>query len=71
MTLTVAHSAPFNVTVQPSGRSFTADAGEAILAAGIDRYLTKPLRKTAIEGELVEHTPRDARPPVARAEHAA
>jgi CheY-like chemotaxis protein len=44
---------------------------EAILAAGIDRYLTKPLRKTAIEGALVEHTPRDARPPVVQAEHAA
>jgi signal transduction histidine kinase/DNA-binding response OmpR family regulator len=44
---------------------------EAILAAGIDRYLTKPLRKTAIEGALAEHAPRDARPPVAQAEHAA
>jgi CheY-like chemotaxis protein len=44
---------------------------EAILAAGIDRYLTKPLRKTAIEAELVENTPRDARPPVVQAEHAA
>ena len=38
---------------------------EAILAAGIDRYLTKPLRKTAIEGALTEHCPRVARPPVA------
>jgi signal transduction histidine kinase/CheY-like chemotaxis protein len=44
---------------------------EAILAAGIDRYLTKPLRKTAIEGELVGNTPYDARPPVIQAEHAA
>lgn len=38
---------------------------EAILAAGIDRYLTKPLRKTAIEGALAEYRPREARPPVA------
>jgi signal transduction histidine kinase/CheY-like chemotaxis protein len=45
---------------------------EAILAAGIDRYLTKPLRKTAIESALAEHRPRDSRPPVvAQAENAA
>jgi CheY-like chemotaxis protein len=44
---------------------------EAILASGIDRYLTKPLRKTAIEGALVEHRPREARPPVVAAEDAA
>ncbi|MCU0905028.1 MAG: response regulator [Tabrizicola sp.] len=37
---------------------------EAILAAGIDRYLTKPLRKTAIEGALAEFCPKEARPPV-------
>jgi CheY-like chemotaxis protein len=37
---------------------------EAILAAGIDRYLTKPLRKTAIEGALAEYCPATARPPV-------
>ncbi|NHB77885.1 hybrid sensor histidine kinase/response regulator [Rhodobacter calidifons] len=36
-----------------------------ILAAGIDRYLTKPLRKTAIEAALAEFCPPDARPPVA------
>jgi signal transduction histidine kinase/DNA-binding response OmpR family regulator len=40
---------------------------EAILASGIDRYLTKPLRKTAIEGALTEHCPLEARPPVAAA----
>jgi CheY-like chemotaxis protein len=44
---------------------------EAILAAGIDRYLTKPLRKTAIEGALLDHFPADARPPVVKAEDAA
>lgn len=38
---------------------------DAILASGIDRYLTKPLRKTAIEGALGEHCPPEARPPVA------
>jgi len=44
---------------------------EAILAAGIDRYLTKPLRKSAIEAALSEHCPQDARSPVVRAEDAA
>ncbi len=44
---------------------------EAILAAGIDRYLTKPLRKTAIEGALAEHCPRDARSPLTQTENAA
>jgi CheY-like chemotaxis protein len=34
----------------------------AILAAGIDRYLTKPLRKTAICGAMAEFCPPDARP---------
>ncbi|MFN3993215.1 MAG: response regulator [Tabrizicola flagellatus] len=37
---------------------------EGILAAGIDRYLTKPLRKTAIEATLTEYCPPEARPPV-------
>jgi CheY-like chemotaxis protein len=44
---------------------------EVILAAGIDRYLTKPLRKTAIEAALAEFMPDDARPPLSRSEHAA
>jgi hypothetical protein len=45
---------------------------EAILASGIDRYLTKPLRKTAIEGALGEYCPPEARPPTtAPAENAA
>ena len=45
---------------------------EAILAAGIDRYLTKPLRKTLLEAVLAEACPTGARPPVAQAaEHAA
>jgi signal transduction histidine kinase/DNA-binding response OmpR family regulator len=44
---------------------------EAILAAGIDRYLTKPLRKTAIEGALAEFCPREARAPVTAAVDAA
>jgi CheY-like chemotaxis protein len=35
---------------------------EGILAAGIDRYMTKPLRKVAIAGVLVEFCPKDARP---------
>jgi hypothetical protein len=44
---------------------------EGILAAGIDRYLTKPLRKTAIEDALAEFRPRDARPPIIATEDAA
>jgi hypothetical protein len=44
---------------------------EGILAAGIDRYLTKPLRKTAIEGALAEFCPREARAPVTAAVDAA
>jgi CheY-like chemotaxis protein len=39
------------------------DGDEAgILAAGIDRYMTKPLRKVAIAGVLAEFCPKDARP---------
>ncbi len=38
---------------------------EAILAAGIDKYLTKPLRKVAIVEQIVTHCPTVARPPVA------
>jgi signal transduction histidine kinase/DNA-binding response OmpR family regulator len=44
---------------------------ESILAAGIDEYLTKPLRKTAIEAALSSHCPPQARPPVVQAENAA
>jgi signal transduction histidine kinase/CheY-like chemotaxis protein len=44
---------------------------EGILASGIDRYLTKPLRKTAIEGALTEFCPREARAPVMAAVDAA
>ena len=36
--------------------------GEGILAAGIDGYLTKPLRKTAIADTIERHRPADARP---------
>ncbi|WP_028913824.1 hybrid sensor histidine kinase/response regulator [Pseudorhodobacter ferrugineus] len=34
----------------------------SILAAGIDEYLTKPLRKTAITAALVAHSPADVLP---------
>ena len=34
---------------------------ESILAAGIDRYMTKPLRKSAIAGLMAEFCPADAR----------
>ncbi|MGB3315832.1 MAG: response regulator [Albidovulum sp.] len=35
---------------------------ESILAAGIDHYLTKPLKKMAIAGKIGEFCPADARP---------
>jgi CheY-like chemotaxis protein len=40
------------------------DGDEAqILEAGLDRYLTKPLRKTAIWSTISEHCPAEALPP--------
>ncbi|AZL57881.1 response regulator [Tabrizicola piscis] len=44
---------------------------EEILASGIDQYLTKPLRKSAIEATLLEYAPAAARPPVVDTEDAA
>jgi CheY-like chemotaxis protein len=35
---------------------------DAILAAGIDRYMTKPLRKSAIAGAIIDLRPPAARP---------
>jgi len=37
---------------------------EGILAAGIDEYLTKPLRKNAIGSAIANHCPKGARPVV-------
>ncbi|MFZ5710247.1 MAG: ATP-binding protein [Pseudomonadota bacterium] len=48
-----------------TAHAMNGDAGP-ILAAGIDRYLTKPLRKTAIEAEILAFCPAGVRPPVAR-----
>jgi len=65
---------------EPPGRhtpivAMTAHAMEgdadAILASGIDRYLTKPLRKAAILEALTEFCPPEARPVGAVAENAA
>jgi CDP-4-dehydro-6-deoxyglucose reductase len=42
MTSTPATAGPFKVTVQPSGRSFGVDAGEAILAAAIRQGIGMP-----------------------------
>lgn len=42
MTSADAHTAPFDVTVQPSGRSFGVDVGETILAAGIRQGIGLP-----------------------------
>lgn len=44
---------------------------EAILASGIDRYMTKPLRKAAIAEALAEFCPPVARPLAALTEDAA
>ncbi len=44
---------------------------KGILAAGIDRYMTKPLRKSALTDTLSELCPADARPIAIPAEHAA
>ena len=44
---------------------------EGILAAGIDRYMTKPLRKAAITGTIADFCPSTARPISAVAEDAA
>jgi signal transduction histidine kinase/CheY-like chemotaxis protein len=45
------------------------DGDEAgILAAGIDRYLTKPLRRAAIAEALAAACPPDATPPIPQAE---
>lgn len=37
---------------------------DSILAAGIDHYLTKPLKKNAIAAQIRDHCPPDARPAV-------
>ena len=44
---------------------------EGILASGIDRYMTKPLRKGAITETLVDFCPAHARAVTAATEHAA
>ena len=38
---------------------------DGILAAGLDHYLTKPLKKKAIIEHIVQACPEGARPPVA------
>jgi len=42
-----------------------------ILAAGLDHYLTKPLRKAAIHDKIFEFCPSDAQPPGGEVDHAA
>lgn len=37
---------------------------DSIFAAGVDHYLTKPLKKTAIADMIRAHQPADARPPI-------
>ncbi len=37
---------------------------DSIFAAGLDQYLTKPLKKSAIAERIAAHAPPDARPPV-------
>ena len=45
--------------------------GESVLAAGMDRHLTKPLRKPVILGALAEFCPAGAVPVLAEAANAA
>jgi CDP-4-dehydro-6-deoxyglucose reductase len=42
MTAATAEAGPFQITVQPSGRAFTANPGEAILAAAIRQGVGMP-----------------------------
>ena len=37
---------------------------ESIFAAGVDQYLTKPLKKSAIAERIAAHVPEGARPPI-------
>ena len=41
-----------------------AGDAESILAAGVDHYLTKPLKKSAIAERIAAHCPAEARPPL-------
>jgi len=41
-----------------------AGDAESILAAGVDHYLTKPLKKSAIAERIAAHCPPEARPPL-------
>ena len=45
--------------------------GASILSAGLDHYLTKPLKKAAVIDRILAACPEDARPPLGRAETAA
>ncbi len=40
---------------------------DSIFAAGIDHYLTKPLKKAEISGKIEQYQPKGARPPLATA----
>jgi signal transduction histidine kinase/CheY-like chemotaxis protein len=53
-----------------TAHAMDGDDGE-ILASGIDRYLTKPLRKTSIYEALTEHCPKGVRQPVPKAAESA
>ncbi len=44
---------------------------QGILSAGLDHYLTKPLRKAAIHDKIAEFHPKGARPLVAEPDQAA
>ena len=42
MTSSITGTSAFQITVQPSGRTFTSDAGETILAAAIRQGIGMP-----------------------------
>ena len=54
---------PHTRVVALTAHAMAGDA-EEILSHGLDAYLTKPLKKPAILGEIGEARPEDARPPL-------
>ncbi|MDT8857488.1 response regulator [Paracoccaceae bacterium Fryx2] len=62
-----AHTGRHVPIVALTAHAMDGDADD-ILAAGIDRYMTKPLRKTAIIEALADFCPTDAQPVQAEAE---
>lgn len=52
-----------------TAHAMTGDS-DAILEAGLDHYLTKPLRKPAIQEMILRYAPAEALPPLPDDDHA-